>query len=293
MFPGSSIWLLVVAGALPVVFSLTLAAQAPPGQAQGAGAGRGPRSELIRQAVQLDNEGRYGEARRVLQKAIDTADSPAAKAAAQRAMAMSWAFAGDCGKVREYEQMVIDYWVTREKEEPANAFYQQGEMANEAARVCIDVGDLDAAQTWYRKGHELGMKEPGISEDRKALWDFRLQHALARIAARRGNRSEAEKHVKAARAALDRMTELRKQQEIFFPYLTGYVAFYLGDHKTALEHLQQANQRDVFIQTLIAEVHEKRGDKEKAQEYYTKAAASSGHNPPAAYAHHVAEKAVR
>ena len=33
----------------------------------------------------------------------------------------------------------------RETAEPQNAFYQQGEMANEAARVCIDAGDLAAA----------------------------------------------------------------------------------------------------------------------------------------------------
>lgn len=63
-------------------------------------------------------------------------------------MAMSYAFEGNCGKTGEYEQMVIDYWVTQEKGEPKNAFYQQGEMANEAARVCIDAGDVDAAERW-------------------------------------------------------------------------------------------------------------------------------------------------
>ncbi len=52
--------------------------------------------------------------------------------------------------------MVIDYWKTREQAEPQNAFYQQGEMANEAARVCIDVGKLDEAERWYKAGRELG-----------------------------------------------------------------------------------------------------------------------------------------
>lgn len=250
------------------------------------------RSELIRQAIRLDNEGKYAEARQLLQQAIDTAADPAAKAAAQRALAMSWAFAGNCTETVKYEQMVIDYWKTREQQEPANAFFQQGEMATEAARVCIDAGDMDAAERWYRKGRELGMKEPSISADRKALWDFRLEHALARLAARRGDRAEADRHVRVARAALDRMTDLRKQQEIFFPYLTGYVAFYLGDHKKALEDLLKANQRDPFIQTFTAQVYEKLGDKQKAAEYYSQAAASAGHNPPAAYAHRFAKKAL-
>lgn len=256
-----------------LVSSLAVFAQFPQG-GQGGPGGAG---------AQLDAEGKGAEARALFLKAIDTASTPSAKANAERNMAMSWAFEGNCNKTGEYEQMVIDYWVTQEKDEPANAFYQEGEMADEAARVCIDAGDLDAAEHWYAKGHDLGLKEPGISADRKALWDYRWEHAQARVAARRGNRAEAEKHVAAARAALEKMTGLRQQQERFFPYLTGYVAFYLGDSKTALADLEKA-QQDGFIQCLIGQAYEKLGDKEKATEYYRKAAAARGHNPPAAYA---------
>jgi Flp pilus assembly protein TadD len=48
--------------------------------------------------------------------------------------------------------------------------------------------------------------------------------------------------------------------------------------------LLRAQQNDAFIQCLIGETYEKLGDKEKATEYYRKAAAVQGHNPPAAYA---------
>jgi tetratricopeptide (TPR) repeat protein len=233
--------------------------------------------------VELDREGKGIEARKLFQKAIDDTSSSAAKANAQRAMAMSWAFEGNCKKTVEYEQMVIDYWVTREKDQPQFAFYQQGEMADEAARVCIDSGDLEAAAEWYRNGHEFGINEPGVSADRRALWDFRWEHAQARIAARRANRAEAEKHIAAARAALDKMTDSRSEQESFFPYLTGYVAFYLGDYKAALADLEKAPQ-DPFITCLIGQTYEKLGDRAKAMEYYRKAAESRGHNPPAAYA---------
>ena len=252
--------------------------------------GRGPGSELIRQAVQLDLEGKGAEAREVLQKAIDTAATPAAKTNAERAMAMSWAFEGNCKKTAEYEGRVIAYWATREAEDPHNAFYQQGEMADEAARVCIDSGDLDSAYEWYKKGHDLGLKEPGISADRRALWNYRWEHAQARIAVRRGKKAEAEKHVGAAKAALEEMTELRRQQEAFFPYLTGYVAFYSGDYKKALADLQNANQNDPFIQCLIGQTYEKLGDRDKAMEFYKKAAATTAHNPPAAFARPFARK---
>ena len=48
------------------------------------------------EAVRLDGDGKGAEARRIWQKLIDEAPDPAAKAAAQRRMAMSWGFEGNC-----------------------------------------------------------------------------------------------------------------------------------------------------------------------------------------------------
>ena len=56
---------------------------------------------------------------------------------------------------------------------------------------------------------------------------------------------------------------------MFLPYLTGYVAFYTGDYKTAVEDLQKANQ-DAFNMALIGQAYEKLGDKDKAMEYFRK-----------------------
>ncbi|HSU66874.1 MAG TPA: hypothetical protein VLJ39_08385, partial [Tepidisphaeraceae bacterium] len=70
----------------------------------------------------------------------------------------------------------------------------------------------------------------------------------------------------------------------FFPYLTGYVALYTGDYKTALDDLQKANTNDAFIQCLIGMTYEKLGEKEKAMDWYRKASAAGAHNPPAAFA---------
>jgi tetratricopeptide (TPR) repeat protein len=230
----------------------------------------------------LDLMGQGAVARKYFAKAFEAADTPQSKAAAQRAMSMSYAFEGNCKKTEEYEQIVFDYYVFTKD------FYQQGEISNEAARVCIDSGDLDAAYRLYQRGHDAGLLEPDIKPDRKDLWAFRWEHAQARIAARRGNAVEAQKHVAAAKAALD--TGTNPQQAQFFPYLAGYVAFYGGDYKTALEELQKANQNDPFIQCLIAQTYEKMGDKEKALEFYRKAAATTAHNPPAAFAQPFSKK---
>ena len=230
----------------------------------------------------LDLMGKGDDARKYFQKAIDIADTPEHKASANRAMAMSYAFEGNCRKTVEYEQKVFDY------NAEAQDFFQQGEVADEAARVCIDSGDLDMATRWYQLGHDTGLKEPDIKPARVDLWNFRWEHAQARIAARRGNAVEAQKHVAAAKAILDKGTNPEQAQ--FFPYLTGYVAFYSQDYKSAAEDLSKANQNDPFIQCLLGQTYEGLGEKDKAIASYHKAAAAIAHNPPAAYAVPFAKK---
>jgi tetratricopeptide (TPR) repeat protein len=226
--------------------------------------------------VVLDLMGKGTEARKYFSKAIEMASTPQSKAGAQRSMAMSYAFEGNCKKALEYEQQAFDSFGS------IKDFFQQGEVANEAARVCIDSGDLDSAFKWYKTGYDTGLREPDIKPDRQDLWEFRWEHAQARIAARRGDKAGAQKHLAAAKAILDKGTN--PQQAQFFPYLAGYVAFYAGDYKIALNELQRANPNDPFIQCLIAQTYEKLGDKGKAAEYFKKAAATTAHNPPGAYA---------
>ena len=224
----------------------------------------------------LDLMGKGTEARAYFAKAIAAAETPEQKAQANRSMAMSYAFEANCAKTVEYERRVFDIYAAQKN------YYQQGEIADEAARVCIDSGDLDTASKWYKTGHDVGLQEPDISAERRDLWEFRWEHAQARLAARRGNAAEARRHVASAKAILDKGTN--PQQQMFFPYLVGYVDFYTGDYKAALDELKQANQRDPFIQCLIGQTYEKLGDKAQAMEYYRKAAGATSHNPPAAYA---------
>jgi tetratricopeptide (TPR) repeat protein len=226
--------------------------------------------------IVFDLMGQGEEARKYFTKAIDVADTAERKAASQRAMAMSYAFEGNCKKAIEFEEKVIQYNAS------INNFYQQGEIADEAARVCLDSGELDSAEHWYKIGHDLGLKEPGIKPARQDLWEFRWEHAQARIAARRDNSAEAQKHVAAAKALFDKRTN--PEQAPFVPYLIGYVDFYSGDNTGALESLQKANQNDPFILCLLAQTYEKLGNKDKALEFYRKASTATAHNPPAAYA---------
>ena len=246
----------------------------------------------MQEATRLDLAGETSKARSIIQSIIDTASVPAVKAAAQRAMAMSYAFDGDCNNTVRYERMVIDYWKTREQAEPQNAFYQEGEMANEAARVCIDAGSLDTAEVYYRMGTELGIKEPMPATHPRSLWEYRLAHALGRVAARRGNKTEAQRQIANARRALDSDSTMRATQERFFPYLVGYVALYTNDLATAERELANAmtirgNDTDPFMRTLLGMTYEKLGRVDDANAAYEKASSlATAHNPPSAYVRH-------
>ncbi len=257
---------------------------------------QGGSSGPLQEASRLDVQGATKEARVIIQHVIDTASVPLARSAAQRAMAVSYAFDGDCANAVKYEEMVMAYWKTREQAEPQNGFYQQGEMANEAARLCIDAGAIDVAEKYYRLGAELGLREPEPKTHPKSLWDFRLTHALARIAARRGNAAEAQRQVAAARQVLDADPKMASAQERFFPYLTGYVALYTNDLATAETELTRAlaipgNATDPFMTTLLAMTYEKLQQPDRARALYGKAyAMATAHNPPSAFARPFARK---
>ncbi|MEW5983797.1 MAG: tetratricopeptide repeat protein [Acidobacteriota bacterium] len=237
----------------------------------------------IRVGVQLDLMGRYAEARTHFTKALAMELTPALEAQALRSMAMSWAFEGNCKDAVPYESRLYERYLTKDRD-----FYMAGEIANELARVCLEAGDYDTSEAWYRRGYEAGLKEPGISAARRDLWEFRWQHAQARIAIRRGSRATAEKHVAAAKAALD--TGTNPDQAPFYPYLVGYVAFYAGDHKAALAEFLKGNQNDPFILSLIAQAHETLGDQATATDYYKKVMGFTSHNPTNAFARPLARK---
>lgn len=230
----------------------------------------------------FDLKGDYAEARHHFDRAIELATTPEAKAQALRSMAMSYAFEGKAKEAAKYEQQVFDADMAKQD------FAGAAEIANEQARLSLESGDLDDAHKWYQLGHETALRKTDLKPEEKDLWDFRWEHALARIAARRGQHAEAEKHVVAAKALLDKGGN--PQQAQFYPYLVGYVAFYGGDYKTAIAELQKGNQRDPFILSLLAQSYEKSGDTAQAMELYRKIMTINIHNPTGAFARPLAKQ---
>lgn len=237
----------------------------------------------LQMGVVLDLQGKYADAKPHFQKAIDLA-TPAQKSGAHRNLAFSHAFERDCAGAVKAAKPAYDAEVAKPDWNAA------AEVANEIARLCIESGDNAQAQQWYKAGYDAAMKQPALADSAKDLWNFRWHNALARIAARKGDKKAAEMHVGHAKGFFD--AGRIPGQAPFMPYLVGYVAFYTGDNAAAIEALKQANQGDPFILALLAQAHEKAGDNGQAMELWKKVMTINIHNPTNAYARPLARKKV-
>ena len=274
-----------------------LALSATPALLRAQGAQVSPRADSMRQASQADLDGDYAKARTLFQALIDGAPDPASKMQAQRALAISYAFTADCASAAAIEEKAIDYWRTREQAEPQNAFYQEGEVSNEAARICFDAGDYSAAERYYRRGTDLGLREPEPKTHPASLWDFRLTHALARINVQRGSADQAFGLVTRARKILDDDRAMAVQQERFYPYLQAYVTLYAPHTVPADDQLSEhllkdaiafkGNENDPYLYWLLADFYRRPSPArpsdlavEQCKKAYERATV---HNPPTAF----------
>lgn len=231
----------------------------------------------------LDLKGDYAEARKHFAEAEKLAPAEA-KPQVWRAMAMSYAFTRDTKNAEKYEKQIFDARMTK------NDLQGAAEIANELARVLLESGDVDGAAKWYQNGHDTILKKTDLTQKDKDLWEFRWHSAEARVAARQGKKDEAKQHADAAKAAFDKGID--PGQAVYVPYIYGYVAFYAGDYKTAIDQFLKTNQNDPFNQAMLAQAYEKTGEKNKAQEAWKKVMESSGHNPTNADARPLAKKAL-
>jgi tetratricopeptide (TPR) repeat protein len=229
----------------------------------------------------LDLKGDYDAAREHLNKAIELAPA-AAQAQVLRAMAVSYAFQDDAAKASEYEMRVFSARMAKDD------LVGAAEICNETGRMYLESGDFAQAEKWYGLGYKTIGDDTNLSPADKNLWLFRWESAEARIAARRNQAQEAQKHVAAAKAALDQANN--PDQLRFYPYLTGYVAYYTGDYKNAVTVLQTADQHDPLNLLLLGEAYEKLGDQQHAKSYYQQVLQINVHNPTNAYARPIARK---
>jgi tetratricopeptide (TPR) repeat protein len=231
--------------------------------------------------IALDLQGKYTEARQRLAKAISVAN-PEQKVQALRTMSISYAFEKNTDDAAKYGRQAFDLQYVNKK------FEEAAGTADELARIYLESGDVDNAFQWYQTGHLTALLKPNMTAAERDLWEFRWESALARIRVRQGRNDEAQQHLAAGKALIDKGDN--PDQARFYPYLAGYVALYSGDYKTAIAQLQKAEQRDPFVLSLLAQAYEKSGNKAKAMEYYKQVLAINNHAPTNAFARPLAEQ---
>lgn len=231
--------------------------------------------------IALDLLGRYGEARTHFAKAIETAPE-GARSQALEEMAVSYAFEGNARSAAKYFQQEYD-------RQTANGNLQgASETANALGRVYLESGDPKEAYTWYETGYETARRQPKLPASELDLAELRWAHARARIAARRGRAAEARAQEAAVKALVDKGDN--PEQAVQLPYLAGYVDFYLKDYRGAVGELAGADQKDPFIQVLLAQAYEKTGDRARARQAYERVLASTAHSINNAFARPIAKK---
>lgn len=232
----------------------------------------------------LDLTGQYDEARRHFATAIELA-GPDTKPQAQNALAVSYAFearAADAAKV--YQQLFDDRMAAGNPNGAAGT-------ANAAARVYLESGDVATAEKWYRTGYDTSRQIKNLTSAQTDLWETRWLHAQARIAARRGNLTDARRHAAALKALLDKGENDGERPQ--YQYLLGYIALEAGQYDTAITELEKGNLADSFVLGLIARAYEKKADEAKATEYYRKVMATTGHSINTAFSQRWARKYLK
>lgn len=234
----------------------------------------------------LDLQGDYKGAREHLTRALELAKDPAPQAQALNAMAVSYAFEGNVKEAAKYYQRLLDSQMA------VNDFAGAAATANALGRAYLETGDAANALKWYQTGYETARRLPDQPESQLSTWEMRWHHAQARIAARRGDKEAAERHLADTRAVVEKMGPATNQLPVY-QYLAGYVRFYARDYDGAIAELGKADQSDPFILGLIAQSYEKKGETARAREYYEKVLASNAHTLQNAFSRPLARRHVR
>jgi tetratricopeptide (TPR) repeat protein len=232
----------------------------------------------------LDLQGQYVQAREHLKMALALAPEGAEELALE-AMGVSHAFEADAAGAAPFYTRLFD------AQSQAGNLAGAAATANALGRVYLESGDPAHAKTWYQRGFDTAMKQAEMPARERGLWQMRLDHAEARIAARAGDEAAARRHVAAVEKIVNAPGNADQMQD--YHYLVGYVAFYTGHPVEAVGALKQANPKDPFILGLLAQAYEKQGDASAARDTWQRVFAINSHDIQNAFARPLARKALR
>ncbi len=235
----------------------------------------------------LDLKLDFTRARRHLSRALELSSADD-RPQVLSALAVSYAFEGKAREASTFYKRLLDAQTT------TSDFAGAAATANALGRVYLETGEVADARRWYETGYEYARRqpEPESAGAQLKLWEFRWIHARARLAARSGNKAEAARLAKDARALIAATPTLAEQAPAQ-QYLDGYVALYAKDYAGAIAALETADERDPFVLALLAQAWQGKGDATRARDTWQRVLAIGSHNLQNAFARPKAVKALR
>jgi len=163
---------------------------------------------------------------------------------------------------------------------------------NHMARINLEFGRTAEAMRCYEIGYKSVPPSPASAVDsvQKIVWLGRLHHGRARTLAKMGRHDEAWKIAEQIKKMIDDGGKEGEQYLDAYHYLTGYLLLEKGDYKSAIEHLQKADQSDAFQKFLLAQAYLKSGDKAQAVKLCNEIVKSTTNNIERALAYPEAKK---
>lgn len=211
--------------------------------------------------VVLDLKGQYAEAQTYLQHAVDVAPRGQPRNQAMASLALSCVFQGDVARAVKYLEAVRALQLAEGDATGAAA------TARTIGRVLLESGDTAGGRKWYELGYDEWRPRPDAPESEHLLWELRLRHMRARIAARDGRLDEARRLLGEFEALMARRGK-RDEDNAIYRWVAGYVAFYAKDYARAVAELAQGNLADPFILYTLGTAYEAQGDLANARQYY-------------------------
>jgi tetratricopeptide (TPR) repeat protein len=227
--------------------------------------------------ILLNIKGQYPEARTHLQRAVTVAPTSTVRHQARAALALSYAFEG------KFNEVTGEYLELRRQQQLDGDASGAAASARSLGRILLEAGDTTNGRKWYELGYQEWKPPDSAPESERLLWDLRWRHMQARVAAREGKLDEAKRQLAEFETVMKRRGRLVEDND-FYRWVSGYVAFYLKDYDRAIAELAQGDLDDPFILDLIANAYEAKGDITNARQYYRRVMESNVFNLQSAIA---------
>jgi tetratricopeptide (TPR) repeat protein len=214
-------------------------------------------------ATNFNYMGKHEDARKQLKELYDMARNNGERRAVHFATTVSYVAEGNF--VKAQEELEMQYALAEKINDAAAMAGDFGTMGN----ILLEAGEIDEALTKFEKSVKL-IQGSDLSQEVKNNSKRFFLFNRARIALKKNDFKAAKTNAKEFQ---EQVKSINNPFQIRLSHgLVGMIALGEKDFDKAIEELEQANQQNPYTFYRMAQAYEGRDNKEKAKEFYKKAA---------------------